>query len=183
MWHWYTLGLALHWLLKQQRNKYMPIRHLYVVDVSKLLKNSPWYSFAMACSRSNFRAQSSIFYNYSGLWSCHHHVKTAKKLECGFLILQKKSLLRKMSPFIFQLKQCGHCGTDLQFFWWLNLYSANYRWEWTCRMNIQILCKLNIFHCLISTFLNLQLGCINYSFEHCDWRNRSLHILCIKTSL
>lgn len=132
------------------------------------------------------KLQSSIFYNYSGLWSCHHHVKTAKKLECGFLILQrkkKKSLLRKISPFILQMKQCGHCGMDWQFFWWLNLYSVNYCWEWTCRMNIQILCKLNTFHCLISTFLNLRLGCINYSFEHCDWWNRSLHILCIKTSL
>lgn len=43
------------------------------------------YSIIFLC-KSMFRIkhQNVMFYNYTGLWSCHHHVKTFKKLEFGF---------------------------------------------------------------------------------------------------
>lgn len=49
--------------------------------------------------------QNSIFYNYIGLWSCHHHVKTAKKLDFGFCFLKKKSFKENVDFQIFKKKQ------------------------------------------------------------------------------
>lgn len=47
-----------------------------------------------------------MFYNYTGLWNCHHHVKTFKKLEFGFYKKKKKKSFKKNVAFqIFKKKQ------------------------------------------------------------------------------
>lgn len=71
------LGFDLWWLVRQQRDKYVSTSH------SKwAFKNCSTIFLCNGMFR--IKHQNSIFYNYTGLWSCHHHVKTAQKLEFGF---------------------------------------------------------------------------------------------------
>lgn len=85
------LGFDLWGLVTQQHNKYVSTSHC-----KWAFKNC---SIIFLCNDMfRIKHQNSIFYNYIGLWSCHHHVKTAKKLDFGFCFL-KKSLLRRTLTF------------------------------------------------------------------------------------
>lgn len=78
------LEFDLWWLVKEQRDQYVSTSHCKWAFTN--------CSIIFLCN-SMFRIKHwiSIFYNYTGLWSCHHHVKTAKKLVWLLFLKKKKS--------------------------------------------------------------------------------------------